>query len=67
MDLIIGLVTKGVSKLIELVPLWMNASAEQKAAIEAEARSTVGRLDALFAAADVKDDAATQAARDALK
>ena len=66
MGIIIDLVTAGVTKLIELVPLWVGASAEKKAEIEAKARSLVSGLDALFVAADAKDDAATKAARDAI-
>jgi hypothetical protein len=67
MSVIIDLVTAGVSKLIELVPLWVGASAAQRAEIEAKTRSLVSGLDALFSAADAKDDAATQRAKDALK
>lgn len=66
MNVIVDLVTVGVKKLIELVPMWMNASAEEKAKIEAKARSLVAALDDDFKAADAKDDAATKAARDAI-
>jgi hypothetical protein len=66
MGVILDLVVTGAKKLIELVPMWMNASAEQRIEIEAKARSLVSGLDSLFAAADAKDDAATQAARDAI-
>jgi hypothetical protein len=62
----IDLVITGVTKLIELVPIWLASSAEKKAEIEAKTRSLVGGLDALFSAADAKDDAATKAARDAI-
>lgn len=66
MTVIVDLVVTGVKKLVELVPLWMNASAEQRAEIEAKARSLVGGLDAIFDAADKKDAAATQKAKDAI-
>lgn len=66
MGVIVDLVLTGVKKLADLVPLWIASSAEQKAEIEAKARSLVGGLDALFVAADAKDDAATKAARDAI-
>jgi len=66
METIVSLVATGVGKLIELIPVWVAASAEKKAEIEAKTRSLVAGLDALFSAADAKDDAATQAARDAI-
>jgi hypothetical protein len=67
MGIVIDLVMVGVKKLVEVIPLWMNASAEQRIEIEAKARSLVSGLDALFVAADAKDDAATKKAKDALK
>ena len=67
MDTIISLVTTGVQKLIELVPLWMQSSAEQRAKIEAATRSAVDSLDKVFVDADVKDDANTRAAREAIE
>lgn len=66
MDVIFNLVTTGISKLIDLVPIWMAASAEKKAEIEAKARSLVEGLDSLFVAADVKDAANTKKATDAI-
>jgi hypothetical protein len=66
MSVIIDLVTTGVTKLIDLVPIWMAASAEKKAEIEAKARSLVAGLDSLFEAADAKDAANTKKATDAI-
>ena len=66
MSVIVDLVLVGIKKLTELVPLWMAASAEQRAEIEAKAKSLVGGLDDLFKAADSKDDANTKAAKDAI-
>jgi len=66
MTVIVDLVLVGIKKLTELVPLWMAASAEQRAEIEAKAKSLVGGLDGLFQAADSKDDANTKAAKDAI-
>ena len=63
---IVDLVLTGIKKLTELVPIWMGASAEKRAEIEAKATALVTGLDDIFEAADKKDDAATQNARDAI-
>lgn len=67
METIFSLVKVGVSKLIELVPVWMNASAERQAEIIAKAQKLVDGLDEIFDDADAHDDAATQRAREAIK
>ena len=67
MEKIYSLVVTGVTKLIELVPIWLNSSAERRAQILAKAEALVSGLDEIFDAADVKDNAATQAARDAIR
>jgi hypothetical protein len=66
MSVIVDLVLVGIKKLTELVPLWMAASAEQRAEIEAKAKSLVGGLDSIFGAADKKDAANTDAAKKAI-
>ncbi len=66
MGIIVDLVMTGIKKLADLIPLWMSASAEERVAIEAKARSLVGGLDEAFAAADAKDDANTAAAMKAI-
>ena len=63
---IISLVTAGVSKLIELIPLWSAAGEKERAEIIERAKSLVAGLDAMSAAADAKDNAATEAAKAAL-
>jgi hypothetical protein len=66
MSVIVDLVLVGVKKLVDLVPVWMNASDEKKAEIEGKAKSLVDGLDLLFKSADEKDAAALKAAQDAI-
>lgn len=66
MTVIVDLVLTGIKKLTELVPLWIGASAEQRAVIEGKAKSLVEGLDGLFKSADAKDQANTDAAKKAI-
>jgi len=61
---ITSLVLKGVSRLIEIIPLWMGAKTpEERAALHASTLKAVEALDPHFAEKDASD----KAARDALQ